>query len=111
MDSITAGHSVSSQAFVGLYAGNTNIEIKSGSPSARPEGYQYKLGGGLEMVVSPQMSVRPSLWYQDIDGWNYLELQADVNIWLSDSVFIALNTGYAFKDRDVIYCIGVGGAF
>jgi hypothetical protein len=69
------------------------------------------LGGAVQVDLTKDAAVTPSLVFHHIDDTDDLVLGADGNLWLSDSVFAIAGIAVGFDEGDLIFTLGAGLAF
>ncbi len=69
------------------------------------------LGGGIEMDLTENAAVTPSLVFEHVDDINEFVLELDGNLWFTENFFGLAGIGYGLDEGDVMFGFGVGLSF
>ena len=99
--------------YIGVDAGIVRRDVEvSGSGNDEDEtDFAFSLGGGMEIDLSPQVALRPSMGYSRVGDDDDIHTGISLSYWFNQNVFGLVGLSYAFDEGDLTYGVGLGMGF
>lgn len=95
-------------AGLGYYKGESEID---GLEVDDSDGHVYLIGGGVEIELAKQLSITPSIAYNETGDEEDVIAGIQLNTWFTEEIFASIGTSFGFDEEDIGAFAQIGFAY